>query len=302
MNFYDWVEAVRLKFLPQGVLPVLLGSAVAIHNNHAFNALYFILAFFGMALVQFALTMLNDLIDFLQGTDTRTSGEKNPYSGGSGVLRDGRIKPRDMLAVIALFYLAALAIGIYLTSKLGITLLYIVLAGFFISIFYTLKPLQFAYRGLGEIAMFLGYGPTITLGAYFVQAAQLSWQGFLAGFVPGALMFAMIVVNEIPDYEEDSRANKRNITVRFGVENARKIYAASLAVIYLFIFFAALLGVFPLATHLTLLSLPFAYRSVKYTNLYYRDRILMAKANREMVRVYSSAMLLFTLGFLVKLR
>jgi len=294
-----WLDAVRLKFLPQGVLPVLLGSAVAWQETGVLNVRYFLLAFTGMALVQFALTMLNDALDYLYGTDASRTDVKNPYSGGSGVLVDGVIKPREMLSIIALFYLTALGIGIYLSFAVGVTLLYLIIIGFFISIFYSAPPLRFAYTGLGELAMLIGYGPVITLGAYYIQTQVLGFQALLAGLVPGMLMWAMIVVNEVPDYEEDKRARKMNLVVRIGREKGRDAFALSLGAIYLFIAFSILLGVFPLAALLALLSMPLAWRAASHLRRYYLDKGRVALANREMVKVYSSTVLLLTIGFLI---
>lgn len=299
MKLKAWIAAIRLKFLPQGVLPVVLGSAVAWHSPGVFNPYYFILAFIGMALVQFALTMLNDTLDYLHGTDASGTKLKNPYSGGSGVLVDGIIKPREMLTVVALFYLVAMVIGLYLSFAVGYTLLYIIFAGFFISIFYSAPPLRFAYTGLGEFAMLIGYGPVITAGAYYVHAQALGVQALLAGLVPGMLMWAMILVNEVPDYEADKRARKMNLVVRIGREKGRDAFAISLGVIYLFIISTVLLGVFPLPALLGLLSLPFAWKAASYLRKYYLDKGKVALANREMVKVYSSTMLLFSLGFLI---
>lgn len=299
MKLKAWVVAVRLKFLPQGVLPVLLGSAVAWHAKGDFNPLYFLLAFAGMALVQFALTMLNDALDFLYGTDTSGSSGKNPYSGGSGVLVDGIITPGEMLRVVFLFYFIALGIGAYLTLTAGITLIYIILAGLFISIFYSAKPFRFAYRGVGEIAMLLGYGPIITLGAYFVQTGELALQPAIAGLVPGMLMWSMILVNEIPDYEEDKRARKMNLVVRLGRERGKDLFIYSLVFIYVFITAMLAAGIFPLYALITILSAPFAYSSAKHLKKYYLDKIKVAAANEAMVKLYSTAMLLLTAGFLI---
>jgi len=295
----DWVEAVRLKFLPQGVWPVLLGSVVAWREGGQLNLGYLALAFIGMAVVQFGLTMLNDLVDFLQGTDRSVTSSKNPYSGGSGVLTDGRITPKKMLAVIIAFYIIALGIGVYFALEVGLTVIYIALIGFFISIAYTVPPFKFAYRGLGELAMLIGYGPTITLGAYFIQTGELSEGAMMAGLVPGLLMVAMILVNEIPDYEEDAQAGKKNLTVRLGKHGSAGLYMVVLTAIYLLVGYGVHVGLFPTSSFFIVLSLPFAFRSVGFLHRYIDDKFRMAAANAEMVKLYSSAMLLFTLSFLI---
>jgi 1,4-dihydroxy-2-naphthoate octaprenyltransferase len=299
MKARAWIQAFRFKFLPQGVMPVFIGSAVAYRETGLFFPGLFLMAFFGMMLVQFGLTMLDDWHDYLRGTDTTKSLEKNPYSGGSGVLADGTITPREMISVVALFYLIATAIGLYLTYLRGLMVLYTMLAGFFISIFYSLRPFQFAYRGLGEFMMLLGYGPTITLGAYFIQAQGITLQAFLAGLVPGMLMWAMIIINEVPDYEEDKKGGKKNLVVRFGVEDGVKLFAFGLIVIYFYIMVLAVLGIFPAGVLLSLLSVLFAARAMKHLKVHYMDKLEVAAANREMVKVYSATTLLFTIGFLI---
>jgi len=299
MQLSKWIRAFRLKFLPQGVMPVLLGTAIAWSVDNQFNLGYFLLVFFGMVFVQFGLTMLDDWHDFIRGTDTVGTAEKNPYTGGSGVLVDGTITPTEMITVVTLFYVIAIIIGVYFILVLGPIVMYIVLVGFFISIFYSLKPFQFAYRGLGEFMMLLGYGPTITLGAYFVQAQRLTWQVFLAGLIPGMLMWVMIVINEIPDFDDDRRSDKKNLVVRFGVDVGKSLYVGGLVVIYAFIVLCVVFGVFPATVLMALLSLPFALQSIKYLRRYYNDTLKMALANKEMVKVYSYTMLFLTLGYLL---
>jgi len=291
-----WFSAFRMKFLPQGVLPVVIATTLAWRKEGIFYLNYFILAFAGMALIQFALTMLNDALDYLYGTDKSALSEKNPYSGGSGVLAEGLISPKHMFSLIALFYLTSLAIGIYLAVVRGAEVLAIALAGFFMSIFYSAKPFRFAYRGLGELAMLFGYGPIITLGAYFVQTQIIAKEAFLIGLFPGMLMFAMIIINEIPDYEEDKKAGKKNIVSRVGREAGAKIFAASLLSTYLLLLAFIYFNMLPPSALLAFLSLPVALSAIDYAKKYYNDKLKVAKANERMVVCYSLYNILLAIG------
>lgn len=293
----EWVRSFRLKFLPQGVLPVLLGSAVAWGARGRFDLGLFVLAFVGSGCVQIGLTMLNDTLDFVYGTDRSTTAEKNPYSGGSGVLTDGTLRPAETLTAVVVFYLVAALIGAYLTWRVGLGTFGMALIGLFLSVFYSVKPLRLAYRGLGELAMLLGYGPTITLGAAYVQTGQFSRTAGLAGLVPGLLMWAMILVNEIPDYQEDRHARKLNLTVRLGPARARWLYTASLLSVYALILGGVIAGAFPFWALLALGGLPFAVQSTRVSLRHYLRPRAMAPANRAMVFAYSGTMLLFCLGF-----
>jgi 1,4-dihydroxy-2-naphthoate octaprenyltransferase len=280
-------------------MPVFIGTALAYNATKLFFLNLFVLVLFGMMLVQFGLTMLDDWHDYMSGTDTTKTIEKNPYTGGSGVLVDGAITPIEMISVVALFYIIALAIGFSLTYLRGAMVLYIMLTGFFISIFYSLKPFQFAYRGLGEFMMLLGYGPTITLGAYFVQTQSLTFQAFYTGLVPGMLMWIMIIVNEIPDYEEDRINEKKNLVVRFGREKGVLLYIVGLIFFYSFIMLFVAIAIFPIGVLISLLSIPFAVNSVTHLRKHYKSKIEVAAANNLMVKVYTSTTILFTLGLLL---
>jgi 1,4-dihydroxy-2-naphthoate octaprenyltransferase len=137
------------------------------------------------------------------------------------------------------------------------------------------------------------------LGAYYVQVNSFATQAFLAGLVPGILMWAMIIINEIPDFKEDKRAKKMNLVVRIGRKNGSNAFMLSVGFIYLFITSMSLLGVFPLLSLISLLSGPFAINSVRYLRKYYLNKDKVFLANKEMVKLYSSTVLLFSLGFLI---
>ena len=171
------------------------------------------------------------------------------------------------------------------------------LLGLLLSVFYSVKPPQFAYRGVGELALFLGYGPTLTLGAAYVQSGYFSKLAMTASVVPGLLMWAMILVNEIPDYWDDVRGGKLNLTVRLGPARARWLYVASLAGVYAFLVGGVFFGAFPNWTLLALGSAPFALHSFRITVRNYRNPRAMVPANKAMVLTYSSTMLLFCFGF-----
>jgi 1,4-dihydroxy-2-naphthoate octaprenyltransferase len=163
VNLIHWIQAARLKFLPQGIMPVILAGAIA-YSEGIFKPIYFIVALPAAAAIQIGLTMLNDTLDFVYGADQKKTGAKNPFSGGSGVLTTGIIKPKQAFQAIFLLYLFVILCGLYLVREVGIELLWIGLLGVAISIFYSAKPFRFAYHGMGEVMMFLGYGPVFTLG------------------------------------------------------------------------------------------------------------------------------------------
>ena len=122
-----------------------------------------------------------------------------------------------MATLSTVFYVLAGVIGLVLLATHGSTALLVIgSSGFVVSLGYTAPPLKFVYRGLGEIAVALGFGPLMLLGAYVVQTGgALAWEPFVAS-IPVALLVALILyVNEIPDRRGDARAGKRTLPVRF---------------------------------------------------------------------------------------
>ena len=296
--FNYWVQAARLKFLPQGVLPVFVGGAAAFADGD-FHPGYLALAFLAAAAVQIGLTMFNDTLDFQYGTDRTTPGAKNPFSGGSGVLASGRIAPSQAMRVIVGLYLFALAVGLYFAIAVGPGSLAIAAVGAAISIIYSAKPFRLAYRGLGELAMLVGYGPVITGWAYYVHSGTLTGDVLLAGLVPGLCMWTMIIINEIPDYAEDRAAGKKNLTYRLGLAGARNLFIGSLAAIYVYSGVLIATGTVPAAAGLVFAGLPLAVAAARSAARYYRDPLRVAEANKYMVMVYSVTNIALTLGFLI---
>ena len=292
-----WLQAARLKFLPQGILPVLIAGAAA-YSGGSFKPLYLVITLVAAAAVQIGLTMFNDTLDFQYGTDKCTLDAKNPFSGGSGVLASGCIKPKQAMSVIVGLYVIALLCGIYFAFAAGIESLYIAGIGAFISLAYSAKPFRLAYRGLGELAMLIGYGPVLTAWAYFVHAGTVTTNIILAGIIPGLCMWTMILINEIPDYAEDKAAGKKNLTHRLTPKGSKNLFIASLAVIYIYIAVLLAAGVLPPLASLAFLGIPLAVTAGRTAHREYTDPLKIAKANKYMVLIYSLTNAAIAIGFL----
>ena len=243
------------------------------------------------------LNMTDDYFDYKHAVDTLKPGEKNPYAGGSGVLSSGLLKPAAMFKAFVLCYLITVAIGIYLTFVRGLPVLAFGLVGVFCSVFYTAPPISFSHHGLGELGLLVNFGPTIGLGAYFVQTQSLSLEAFLATLPMGIMLFSMIVINEIPDIEEDKKAGKLTLVARYGKVGGIKLYVSSWFFTYAIILGAAVLRVISVFGLIALLSLPLVLRSIRILRTHYDNPILMAPANLDMIRAHSVTCLGLIVGY-----
>ena len=201
-----WWLAIRYHFVPPSIFPAVLGALVSWATNMGFTTLFFLLVLGAIIINHIALNMTDDYYDFKHNVDSLKPGEKNPYTGGSGVLSSGLLSPKSMFKAFTLCYLFTIAVGIYLTLTGGLPILAFGLIGVFCAVFYTAPPVSFGHHGLGELAMLVNFGPVIGLGAFYVQARTLTLQAFLSTLPLGIMLFSMIAINEIPDVEEDRAA------------------------------------------------------------------------------------------------
>jgi 1,4-dihydroxy-2-naphthoate octaprenyltransferase len=292
-----WLQATRYHFVPPSIFPATIAALVSWTIIQQFSLWYFFLVLLGVTINHIALNMTDDYFDFTYAVDQLKPGEKNPYSGGSGTLTSGLIKPRDMFKAFVFLYCMVAAIGIYLGFVRGPLVWFFGFIGVFCSIFYTAPPVKFSHHGLGELGLLLNFGPIIGLGSYFVQAQSLSLEALLATLPCGTMLFSMIIINEIPDLEEDKRAGKLTLVARYGKYAGIKLYILSWAATYLIILIGVATRVLPSITLIALLSVPLTYRSKKVLVAYYNDPQRMAPANLDMIKAHSVTSLLLIAAF-----
>jgi len=252
------LRTTRLPFLTATIVPVLIGIAIAATRG-SFDLVAAVLTVIGASFVQLAINVSNDVFDTSQGADD-ANVTPTQFSGGSRVIQYGLVSFRQMATLATAFFVAAGLVGLILLATNGSTALLVIgVVGFVVGLGYTAPPLKFVYRGLGEIAVAIGFGPLMLLGAYVVQTrGALAWEPFVAS-VPIALLVALILyVNEIPDRRGDARAGKRTLPVRFSREAVVGGYRVAAAAAYVVLVAGVLGGLLPLPALLVLLTIPLA--------------------------------------------
>jgi len=252
------LRTTRLPFLTATIVPVLIGIAIAATRG-SFDLVAAVLTVVGASFVQLAINVSNDVFDTSQGADD-ANVTPTQFSGGSRVIQYGLVSFRQMATLATVFFIAAGLVGLVLLATNGSTALLVIgVVGFIVGLGYTAPPLKFVYRGLGEIAVAVGFGPLMLLGAYVVQTrGALAWEPFVAS-VPIALLVALILyVNEIPDRRGDAHAGKRTLPVRFSREAVVGGYRIAAAAAYLVVVAGVLGGLLPIPALLVLLTIPLA--------------------------------------------
>lgn len=187
----------------------------------------------GIFCVETAKNASGELVDFDSGADGGVAPEdRSPFSGGKRVLVDGLLSRRETAAVAAVGYGAVIAIGLWITFAREPRVLWLGLAGVLLAWFYHAAPLRLSYRGLGEAAVALTYGPLIACGVDLVQRGAIGRDALLLSIPLGILVAAFLWINEFPDYRSDLAAGKRTLVVRLGRRAASRAFAALIAVAF----------------------------------------------------------------------
>ena len=297
-SFEVWWKAFRFHYASASFMPGILGGVIAWTYDAQFHPGYFLLVMLGLILNHLALNMTDDYYDFRHLVDVFDS-HGNPYSGGSGTLSKGLISPAQMRNVFASFYVIAIGIGIFLGILRGSFVLFLLAFGFFCAFFYTAPPIRFGYRGLGEIAQLLCFGPGIGLGAYYVQTQRLSWEAFWGTLPFGIMLFSMITINEIPDYLEDRKAGKLNLVAHFGRQTGVRLFIISLFSAYGAILMGIFLGKTPVIGLISMLTLPIAFKTVSILKAYHQDPAKMAPANLGMICTHNFTAILLIIAYTI---
>lgn len=244
-----WWLAARPKTLPAAAAPVIVGAALA-YAQGGFRLLPALAALLAALLLQVGANLANDVFDYYRGADT--AGRLGPMR----VTSAGLLRPRQVLAGMWAVFGAAAVLGLYLLSISGWPVLLIGLLAVAAAVGYTGGPLPYGYLGLGDLFVFLFFGPAAVCGTVYVLTGRVSAGAVWASLPMGLLTVAILVVNNLRDLETDRLANKHTLAVRLGKANTRLQYSLCLGAAYLLIAAMWAAGAAPVWALLTWLSIP----------------------------------------------
>ena len=252
------IAITRGGFTLASILPMIIVSVMLSQYNSLsiFNSIVSIL---GVICVHIFGNLYNDYFDVKSGTDENNNeyfnvGDKSlilrgaQISGGSRAIELGLISLKNtkklgtFMIASALICVIILSINIFLqTGSLNniYAIIIIGLVGSLLAYFYTAEPLRLSARkGLGELTIFLTFGPLLTLGSFFAMSnseVEINFEAFklflLIGIPLGLLTTNILFINQYPDYKSDKKSDKINLVVLFGKKMSRWIYFLNLILI-----------------------------------------------------------------------
>lgn len=294
------VDCVSLSFCSRQFSSGYPGVCRRLGADRSHEPMVFFLTVLGVTLNHIALNMTDDYFDYHAAVDQGGERRENPYTGGSGTLTGGLIKHGHMRLMFTLFYLITIGIGLYLCAAQTWWIIVFGLFGVGCSYFYTAPPIRYGYRGLGEFSQLINFSFTIGMGAYVVQTVSFSWEIFWILLPLGFMMFAMIVINEIPDRFDDAAAGKNTLVVRFGLKAAARFYGVAMMLAYAVILLAPPLNMAGYWIYLGLLTLPWSVRAFLIMKAYGNEPDKLAPANLLTIRVHNFTGILLIIACLIQ--
>ncbi len=282
----------RPQYLLLSVLLVVLGASIAgFYGSFAWAR--FGLCLIGLVLLHISTNVLNDYFDYSSGIDLET--ERTPYNGGSGLLIQGLLTPRETLVFGLSAFVLAIPIGGYLVSIIGWSLLPLFLIGAVFVIFNSSQITRLGY-GLGELSAGLGLGTLPVFGtAWIIHGKPESY--FLFAALPSCLWVAnLLFLNEFPDEKPDRKGGRRTLVIQLGFRQAQRLYASLSIASFVWIGACIVLGAIPMQCLIAFLSLPFAVKAISLSQTPdFGGRFTQAQAAN--VALVLSGHFLMALGF-----
>ena len=204
-----WLLAIRPKTLPAAVAPVLIGTAMAFGDGIHHFPTAFVCLFAALA-IQIGTNLANDYYDFQKGTDTAER------IGPIRATQAGLVRPMMMKAAFIFAFLLSGLACVWLVQRGGWPIAVLGVLAVLSGIFYTAGPYPLGYLGLGEIFVFIFFGPVAVAGTYYVQSMEINTAVLLAGVSPGLLSAGILAVNNLRDMETDRKSGKMTLAVRWG--------------------------------------------------------------------------------------
>jgi 1,4-dihydroxy-2-naphthoate polyprenyltransferase len=230
-----WFIATRSAVGTVTIYSGLIGGLLAWQNLRAagrpFDFLTWLVLTLGLFIAHGTNNLINDYTDFKRGID-----KDNYFRTQYGVhpLAQGFWDGRTHLLWFATSGLLATLAGVYALfyTHFAPLVVWFTVFGALILLFYT-YPLK--YVGIGELSIFLIWGPLMIGGVFFVLTGTWSWLVLLASIPVGLNVVTINLGKHTDKLKEDRRKGVRTLPVLIGETGARYVTMAAIVLSYLFV-------------------------------------------------------------------
>lgn len=239
--FLLWFRIVRPQTLFASVVPVLSGlyavkvSGVEVTASHpVITAVVTALCALGLQILS---NLVNDYYDFVRGSD------KSGRAGFKRALAEGEVSKLEMRRAIFIDLAIVVATGVWLVLCGRLVILMIGLTAILFAWLYTATSHSLSYLGIADLFVFLYYGVVASSGTAYLMTGTFVPAAFYIGAVSGLISMCVLMINNLRDIEDDRRAGKKTLPVRFGKKAAELMMLAEIVLMPVFAYLA--LGISP---------------------------------------------------------
>ena len=236
-----WLVMTRAAVFPMTVWSGTIGALLAAETVGVglVDWIAVVLAIVGLVIAHAANNLINDYFDMTGGVDTE--GYVRALYAPHPVLSGWVTKETLRNAIIGLTLVDGL-IMLLLAYWHGPLVIVFALAGLFLSVFYVAPPFRLKQHGLGELDVFLTWGPLMIGGVYLVATSSIPvW--VLVFSIPYALLVTSVLFGKhIDKIVPDTALGIRTLPVILGERLARRTGQALMILFYPLVVLAVLLG------------------------------------------------------------
>lgn len=220
-----WLQAFRLRTLPLALANAVMGSFLA-KSAGIFRWDVLILAILTIVFLQILSNLANDYGDAVSGKDT----EKRV--GPQRVTHTGLVSLQAMKRMITIFVILSFLFGsaliIVALSSLGFKIIALFfalgIAAIWAALKYTVGKNPYGYKGLGDIFVFIFFGPVGVIGTFYLHTLYFDNMVLVPAAVIGLLSTAVLNINNLRDVDSDRETGKRTLAVKHGLLFAQQYH------------------------------------------------------------------------------
>jgi 1,4-dihydroxy-2-naphthoate polyprenyltransferase len=247
-----WLILTRASVFPMTLTAGLIGGLLAAGNPHA-DWRYFAVSLLGLVAAHACNNLMNDYFDLAAGVDQ--SDSPRALYAPHPVLA-GWISRQGLVGAIAAFNGIGAAVLAYLFAARGWPVVAFAAAGLFISVFYMAPPLRLKHHGLGELGVFVVWGPLMVGGTYYVTTGEIPAWVWAASLPYAILVTTVLIGKHVDKLEHDSRKGIHTLPVLLGSGSALALNRALMVSFYVIVVALVATGVLGAWVLLSLASLP----------------------------------------------
>jgi 1,4-dihydroxy-2-naphthoate octaprenyltransferase len=204
------------------MLPAL--TAVALSYSKAagseFSWIAAVASVFGVMFLHLGMNLLDDWFDWKKGSaEARQQVAKEGFRGRMikyPYLTSGEATPRQLLCAVFAFLSLAAVMGAVVIWLRGWMILGWVAAALIIGVSYSGGPLKLGFRGLGELVIFLMFGPLMMSGVYYAITGTLDWKITWLSVAVGLLVTNIVYSHSVLDAVPDAKMGKKTMAHLMG--------------------------------------------------------------------------------------